>query len=135
ADAGLEFNIEKAPKRGGLTIRKDKLRAPKSGGIEKRQVPGLSQPTSLVAMGFEYFPTFSAASILLDAFYERGGNLFDTAYQYGGGKSETFFGDWTRSRGVKRDSYVLIGKGIHTPLNYPDQIGKQLTQSLDRLRT
>src|SRR5690606_11200485 len=78
---------------------------------------------------------FSAASILLDAFYERGGNLFDTAWQYGGGKSEKFFGEWHRSRGVKRDSYVLIGKGIHTPLNYPDQIGKQLTQSLERLNT
>lgn len=135
ADAGLEFNIEKAPKRGGVTITGAKLKAPKAGGIERRQVSGVSQPTSLVAMGFEYFPTFASASILLDAFYERGGNLFDTAFQYGGGKSEGFFGQWHKSRGLKRDSFVLIGKGVHTPLNYPDQIGKQLTQSLERMNT
>ncbi|HZY67361.1 MAG TPA: aldo/keto reductase, partial [Devosia sp.] len=134
-DAGLEYSIEKAPKRGGLTIRKDKLRAPKSGGVARRQITGVSQPTSLVAMGFEFFPTFASASILLDAFYERGGNLFDTAWVYGSGRSETIFGQWHKSRGVKRDSYVLIGKGMHTPLNYPDQIGKQLTQSLERLGT
>jgi predicted dehydrogenase/aryl-alcohol dehydrogenase-like predicted oxidoreductase len=135
ADAGLEYNMEKAPKKGGVTIRKDKLKAPKSGGLEKRTVSGVSQPVSKVAMGFEYFPSFSSASILLDAFYERGGNLFDTAWAYGSGKSEIFFGQWNKSRGVKRDSYVLIGKGIHTPLNYPDQIGKQLAQSLDRMNT
>ncbi len=135
ADAGLEFNLEKASKKGGLTIRKDKLKAPKTGGLEHRQISGVSQPTSPVAMGFEYFPTFSAASILLDAFYERGGNLFDTAWAYGAGRSEKFFGQWNKSRGVKRDSYVLIGKGIHTPLNYPDQIGKQLSESLDRMQT
>ena len=86
-------------------------------------------------MGFEYFPSFGGASILLDAFYERGGNLFDTAWAYGAGRSEKFFGQWQKSRGVKRDSYVLIGKGIHTPLNYPDQIGRQLSESLDRLQT
>ena len=44
------------------------------------------------------------------------------------------FGDWHASRGV-RDESVLIGKGAHTPLCYPDVIGKQLTQSLDRLKT
>jgi predicted dehydrogenase/aryl-alcohol dehydrogenase-like predicted oxidoreductase len=135
ADAGLEYDIEKAPKRGGVTIRGAKLKAPKTGALGKRQISGISQPTSKVAMGFEYFPSFGGASIMLDAFYERGGNLFDTAWQYGGGKSEKFFGEWNRSRGVKRDSYVLIGKGIHTPLNYPDQIGKQLAQSLDRMNT
>ncbi len=135
ADAGLEYTFEKAPRRGGLTIRGTRLKAPKAGPLGKRQVSGVSQPTSKVAMGFEYFPTFGSASILLDAFYERGGNLFDTAWQYGGGRSETFFGQWHRSRGIKRDSFVLIGKGIHTPLNYPDQIGRQLTQSLERMQT
>ncbi|RYE07141.1 MAG: oxidoreductase [Hyphomicrobiales bacterium] len=134
ADAGLEFNLEK-PQKKAVTIRGDKLKAPKRDGIEKREIRGLSQPTSLVAMGFEYFPTFKGASILLDAFYERGGNLFDTAHGYRSGQSEGFFGNWHKSRGVKRDSFVLIGKGIHTPLNYPDQIGKQLTQSLERLKT
>ncbi len=135
ADAGIEFNIEKAPKRGAVTIRGDKLRAPKSGGMAKRQITGVDQPTSVVAMGFEYFPRFAGAAILLDHFYERGGNLFDTAWIYGAGRSEKFFGDWVKSRGVKRDSYVLISKGAHSPYCYPDQIGKQLAQSLDRMNT
>ena len=30
---------------------------------------------------------------------------------------------------------MLIGKGAHSPLCYPDMIAKQLTQSLDRLQT
>ena len=30
---------------------------------------------------------------------------------------------------------MVIGKGAHTPLCYPEMIGKQLTQSLDRLQT
>jgi aryl-alcohol dehydrogenase-like predicted oxidoreductase len=30
---------------------------------------------------------------------------------------------------------LIIGKGAHTPLCYPDMIGKQLTQTLDRLQT
>ncbi len=34
-----------------------------------------------------------------------------------------------------REQAVLIGKGAHSPLVYPDVIGKQLTQSLDRLQT
>jgi predicted dehydrogenase/aryl-alcohol dehydrogenase-like predicted oxidoreductase len=135
ADAGLEYNIEKAPKRGAVTIRGDKLKASRSGTIARRQITGVSQPTSLVAMGFEYFPRFAGAGMLLDHFYEHGGNLFDTAWVYGAGRSETFFGQWNKSRGVKRNSYVLIGKGAHSPLCYPDQIGKQLAQSLDRMQT
>ena len=135
ADIGLEYNIEKAPKRGAVTIRGEKLRAPTAGGIGKRQINGMRQPTSVVAMGFEYFPRFAGAAMLLDRFYECGGNLFDTAWVYGAGSTEKFFGDWARSRGVKRGSYVLIGKGAHSPLCYPDQIGKQLAQSLDRLQT
>lgn len=133
ADVGLEYEIEK-PARRTTTLRGDRLKKPASG-MKTRPVPGLAQETSLVALGFEFFPTFAAASILLDAFYEKGGNLFDTARVYGGGRTEAQFGDWHTSRGVPRDSFTLIGKGAHSPLCYPDMIGKQLDESLDRLRT
>ena len=136
ADIGLEYNLEKPGRRGtGRTITGDKLKAPRAGGIEKRQITGLDLPTSAVALGFEYFPHFASASIILDAFYEKGGNLFDTAWAYGAGRPEAHFGAWHRSRGIRRDSFALVSKGIHTPLNYPDQIGRQLTQSLERLQT
>ena len=42
----------------------------------------------MVALGFEDFPDFASASILLDAFYEAGGNVFDTAWVYGMGRTE-----------------------------------------------
>ena len=30
---------------------------------------------------------------------------------------------------------VVLGKGAHTPLAYPDVIGRQLAESLERLQT
>jgi predicted dehydrogenase/aryl-alcohol dehydrogenase-like predicted oxidoreductase len=134
ADAGLEYDIEK-PARRTLTIRGASLAAAKSGAIPTRPVKGLSKPTSLVALGFEFFPNFAAAAIMLDAFYEKGGNLFDTGWVYQAGKTESHFGDWHTSRKLPRESFTLIAKGAHSPLCYPDVIGKQLTQSLDRLKT
>jgi predicted dehydrogenase/aryl-alcohol dehydrogenase-like predicted oxidoreductase len=132
ASAGLEYEVEKAARRTrnitGATV--------KAGtGMARRAIPGLSKQASVAALGFEFFPNFAAASLTLDAFYEAGGNVFDTAYIYNSGRTEAIFGDWHSSRGVKRDETILIGKGAHSPLCYPDQIGKQLTQSLDRLKT
>ncbi|MFB9984286.1 aldo/keto reductase [Mesorhizobium kowhaii] len=132
AAAGLEYGIEKAPQRTS-TISGRPLR---SGGtaIGKRIIPGLSKPASVVALGFEDFRTFSSGSILLDAFFEAGGNLFDTGYVYGGGYTEALLGEWLKNRGVRAQS-VIIAKGAHSPLCYPDVIGRQLAQSLDRLQT
>jgi predicted dehydrogenase/aryl-alcohol dehydrogenase-like predicted oxidoreductase len=132
AAVGLEYDVEK-PSRRVNTISGRPLRA--GGSIIPRQtIPGLARPASSLALGFEDFRTFSSGSILLDAFFEAGGNLFDTAYIYGGGYTEKLLGDWLTNRGV-RDQSVIIGKGAHTPLCYPDVIGKQLEQSLDRLQT
>ncbi|WP_027163428.1 aldo/keto reductase [Mesorhizobium sp. WSM1293] len=130
--AGLEYGIEKADQRTN-TISGRPLR---SGGtaVAKRTIPGLSKPASVVALGFEDFRTFSSGSILLDAFFEAGGNLFDTGYVYGGGYTEKLLGEWLKNRGVRAQS-VVIAKGAHSPLCYPDVIGKQLDQTLERLQT
>lgn len=132
ASIGLEYSVEKATSRianiaGGKVVA--------GNTVPKRQIPGLAKPASVVALGFEFFPNFASASLTLDAFYEAGGNLFDTAYVYGGGKTEAIFGDWHTSRNVPREEIVLIGKGAHSPLCYPDMIAKQLDQSLERLKT
>ncbi|OOO15903.1 aldo/keto reductase [Agrobacterium pusense] len=132
ASVGLEYSVEKATSRianiaGGKVVA--------GNVVPKRQIPGLAKPASVVALGFEFFPNFASASLTLDAFYEAGGNLFDTAYVYGGGKTEAIFGDWHTSRNVPREEIVLIGKGAHSPLCYPDMIAKQLDQSLERLKT
>ncbi|NTF40310.1 aldo/keto reductase [Rhizobium rhizogenes] len=132
ASIGLEYEVEKATHRtkniAGATVAK-------GNSIPKRSIPGVAKPASLVMLGFEFFPNFASASLTLDAFYEAGGNAFDTAYVYSGGKTESIFGDWHTSRKVPREEIVLIGKGVHSPLCYPDMIGKQLDQSLNRLKT
>ena len=132
ASVGLEYSVEKAVKRtlniAGGTVQR-------GNSIPKRQIPGISKPASVVTLGFEFFPNFAAASLTLDTFYEAGGNVFDTAFVYGGGKTESIFGDWHTSRQAPREEIVLIGKGAHSPLCYPDIISKQLDQSLNRLKT
>lgn len=132
ASIGLEYEVEKATHRtkniAGATVAK-------GNSVPKRNIPGIAKPASAVMLGFEFFPNFAAASLTLDAFYEAGGNAFDTAYVYGGGKTESIFGDWHTSRKVPREEIVLIGKGAHSPLCYPDMIAKQLDQSLNRLKT
>ena len=129
---GLEYGVESAAKRA-VNIAGGKV-AP-GNSVPKRQIPGVAKPASVVALGFEFFPNFASASLTLDSFYEAGGNLFDTAFVYGGGKTEAIFGDWHTSRNVPREEIVLIGKGAHSPLCYPDVIAKQLDQSLNRLKT
>lgn len=131
AAVGLEYEIER-PARRTLTLAGRKLKA--GTKIKRRTLAGLSKKLSLVALGFEDFRTFASGAILLDAFYEAGGNVFDTAYVYGRGYTETLFGDWHSSRGVRRQS-VLIGKGAHTPFCRPEMIAEQLTESLERLKT
>jgi predicted dehydrogenase/aryl-alcohol dehydrogenase-like predicted oxidoreductase len=132
ADAGIEFSIEKSSKR----VHTLSGRPLKSGGtvIPKRNIPGVVKEASAAALGFEDFRTFSSGAILLDAYFEKGGNLFDTAFIYAGGYTEKLFGEWHQSRGTREQS-VLIGKGAHSPLCYPDVISKQLDQSLNRLQT
>lgn len=132
AAAGLEFSIERSEKRTA-TLSGRKLKA-RGSRIPTKTLPGLERPASTLALGFEDFRTFSSASILLDAFFELGGNLFDTAYHYGQGIPEKLFGQWHRNRGVRND-VVIVGKGAHTPFCTPDAIGKQLAVSLDRLQT
>jgi aryl-alcohol dehydrogenase-like predicted oxidoreductase len=47
---------------------------------------------------------------------------------------ETLLGHWHRQRGV-REEMVIVAKGAHTPDNFPDRVGPQLSESLERLQT
>ena len=132
ADSGIEFDIEKATRRT-TTIGGHKLK-PRGATIPQRTIPGLSKKASVVAIGCEDFRTFASGSILLDAFWEYGGNVFDSGWVYGGGYTDKLIGEWVKNRGV-RDEAILIGKGAHSPLCYPDVIAKQLTQTLERMQT
>jgi predicted dehydrogenase/aryl-alcohol dehydrogenase-like predicted oxidoreductase len=132
AAIGLEYKLETPHVRTrtltGETLTRKQLMVPRG------HIAGVEKETSMLALGMMLFSTFPAASIALDEFYEAGGNLIDSAFQYGGGTQDRLIGEWVRSRGV-RDDVVIIEKGAHSPLCYPDVIAKQLTTSLERMQT
>jgi predicted dehydrogenase/aryl-alcohol dehydrogenase-like predicted oxidoreductase len=130
--AGLIYGIETAQRRT-MTVRGEPLGS-LGDRIPRRSVVGLVPEASVVALGFMGFTSFTAASILLDRFWETGGNLFDTAWVYDDGAIEKVLGDWLQNRGI-REQAVVLGKGAHTPFCRPEMIGRQLTESLDRLQT
>lgn len=99
------------------------------------KIAGLEKSVSEIGLGFESFDTLDQAQSFLDRFFEAGGNLFDTAHIYKDGVTETVFGQWHAQRGHSRDSYVLLGKGAHTPNCVPEAIARQLDESLERLQT
>ncbi|WEX10642.1 aldo/keto reductase [Chelativorans sp. AA-79] len=132
AATGLQYEIEK-PALRTRTLKGEKLEK-RADHIGTRRIAGLEKVISRIALGFEDFPNFAAAAPLLDTYFEKGGNAFDTAWIYGTGRAERVLGDWLESRGVRKEM-VIIGKGAHSPLTYPDVIGRQLTESLDRLKT
>ena len=57
--------------------------------------------------------------VKLDAAWERGCNVIDSAHGYGypnEGSTETALGKWVKSRGLKREDFVLTTKCAHTSL-------------------
>ena len=98
------------------------------------RIPGVDKDASRLVMGVDNQQTLGHATAMFDDFVERGGNAFDTAYQYGGGLQESLLGQWVANRGV-RDDIFLVGKGAHTPHCDPESIVRQLNESLDRLQT
>src|SRR5688500_13666122 len=84
--------------------------------------------------------TEGEAHALLDAAWESGITTLDTADAYGGGRSETYIGNWLRSKGSDvRDGVVLTTKTFN-PLSEgadsglaPERIRRQLESSLTRL--
>jgi aryl-alcohol dehydrogenase-like predicted oxidoreductase len=81
---------------------------------------------------------------VLDAFYEAGGRMIDTAEGYSawvpghvGGESERVIGAWLQSRGVRADMRIATKTGMGGPPGAlrPDRVAKALQGSLERLRT
>jgi aryl-alcohol dehydrogenase-like predicted oxidoreductase len=81
--------------------------------------------------------TRDEAFALMDAAWEAGIRRFDTADAYGGGRSETWIGEWMRDRGVRP---TLTTKVFHSVVGDPSDRGlaparirRQLEGSLERL--
>jgi len=84
--------------------------------------------------------TRNEAFALMDAAWELGIRTFDTADAYGGGRSETWIGDWLRTKdGAVRDELVLSTKTFN-PMEEgadhglaPARVKRQVEASLGRL--
>jgi aryl-alcohol dehydrogenase-like predicted oxidoreductase len=83
-------------------------------------------------LGCDNKDTWEEGAPVWDRWLERGGNAFDTAHIYGGGKHEAALGKWMARRGVAKD-IVVVAKGVHPPNCTPEAIGRQLSESLERL--
>ena len=85
-----------------------------------------------------------AGFAVLDAFYEAGGRMIDTADVYSawipgnkGGESEALIGQWLESRGVRKDMLIHTKTGMMggKELYEPARVLRSLDESLERLRT
>lgn len=81
---------------------------------------------------------------VLDAFYEGGGRMIDSAEGYSswvpgnkGGESETIIGAWVESRGVRSEMKIATKTGMGGPPGAlaPEKVAVALDASLERLRT
>src|SRR5215469_3199937 len=86
---------------------------------------------------FEKGETLEQALELMDAAWEAGLTWFDTADAYGGGRSETYIGEWIRTR--KPDGLRITTKTFN-PMDEgqdfglaPDRVRRQIDTSLQRL--
>lgn len=85
--------------------------------------------------------TEEEAFVLMDMAWDLGINFFDTADAYGGGRSETYIGNWLRSKGARvRDQLILSSKVFNPVGDGPNDRGlsrrhimRQIDASLKRL--
>jgi len=113
------------------------------------RLPGIPAVPSRIVLGSVFFGSDVSKEdsfAVMDAFFEAGGNFFDTAHvyaawlEYGVGASERTVGEWIRTRG-NRDRIVLATKGAHSPIAAPVKVGRcsradleqDLGESLERL--
>ena len=86
---------------------------------------------------FEKGETLEQALELMDAAWEAGIAWFDTADAYGGGRSETYIGEWTRSRrpeglSLTTKTFNPMQEGADHGLA-PVRVRRQIETSLQRL--
>jgi aryl-alcohol dehydrogenase-like predicted oxidoreductase len=134
---GLVYDREKpaAPEMTRTVSRRPLVSGRTGHGLMRYgSIKGVNKPMSRLILGVDNQPNISYASVMFDDFYERGGNVFDTAFIYMGGMAEGLLGQWVRNRGI-REQVVILDKGAHTPFCTPADLTKQFEISLERLQT
>ena len=100
AAAGVVYPAETAEHFPQTTAAGESLRA-EPGGIPHGRIAGLDKPVSRLVLGCDNQRTLPGQAAIADAFFEAGGNTFDTGHIYAGGLQERLLGQWMRSRGVR----------------------------------
>jgi aryl-alcohol dehydrogenase-like predicted oxidoreductase len=130
---GLVYESEK-PENVTCTASRGPLAVREGTTMKYGKIPGVELPVSRLGMGIDNQTGMPHTAVMLDDFFERGGNCFDTAYIYGGGVSEKLLGGWIANRGIRRD-VVIIDKGGHSPNCVPDALSRHVMEGLERLQT
>lgn len=99
------------------------------------RIAGIDKPVSRLVMGCDSNNTMAVTEPMLDDFFARGGNVFDTSHAYGNpnGAPERNLGQWIRDRGV-REKVVVLEKGANRPNDNPAGLTKELIAGLERLQ-
>ena len=84
--------------------------------------------------------TREQAFALMDAAWEAGITTFDTADAYGGGRSETYIGEWLRTKGPDVRDHIVLATKTFNPMEEsadwglaPERVKRQVDSSLRRL--
>jgi predicted dehydrogenase/aryl-alcohol dehydrogenase-like predicted oxidoreductase len=126
-EIGLVYDMEKEENQI-YTIYKIPLKIKKETKMKYGNIKGFDKPISKLVMG-----TMIPLHVVFDHFFENGGNCFDTAYNYDM-DSEKKLGLWIKNRGIRKD-VVILDKGAHTPFCNPEDLTKQLYESLNKMQT
>jgi len=131
-EIGLVYEMEKP---GNVpTVHRRPLARRADAAMQYGRIDGLDKDISRLVMGVDNQHRMPHIAVMFDDWFERGGNAFDSAFIYGGGRCETVLGQWIADRGV-REQVVILDKGAHTPHCFPEKITEQLLVSLERLGT
>jgi predicted dehydrogenase/aryl-alcohol dehydrogenase-like predicted oxidoreductase len=133
AALGVVYDAEK-PDGQTLPVHKRPLIPRPGHRMKYGSIAGVEKPISRLVMGTVHLTSWPYASVMLDDFFEQGGNCFDSAYIYSGGMSEKMLGHWVNNRSI-REQVVILTKGAHTPYCNPQALIRQLQESLTRLQT
>ena len=130
---GVIYDAEK-PESMTRPVHGRPLRLRPGAALPRRTLPGLKKEITQLVLGTMSLAQAPLAFTLFDEYVERGGNAFDTAGLFGGGRSESLLGHWMARRGI-RDDVVVITRGAHAPYCTPEWMTRHLVESLDRLQT
>jgi predicted dehydrogenase/aryl-alcohol dehydrogenase-like predicted oxidoreductase len=131
--AGLVYASEK-PEFPFPTVSGDPLKKRADAPMKYGTIAGVGVPVSRLILGCDNQQSMAEGAAIFDDFFERGGNAFDTANIYAGGKFERILGRWIQRREVRSQAVVIV-KGAHTPFCTPEFLDEQFRESLDRLQT